>query len=226
MRDRADIYFQTLMNEPAKYISDLEKKAQQEEVPIIRRATRDLLRYLLHVHKPENVLEVGTAIGYSALFMKECLGENGKIDTIEKVPARIKEAKENFRKFDKRNQITLYEGDATKVLKDLASQNKRYDFIFMDAAKGQYMNFLPDILTMLNPGAMLVSDNILHNGDVLQSRYAVTRRDRTIHGRMREYLYTLTHHDELETICLSLGDGVTISTKCSPNGGKVEKVHE
>ena len=219
MKDRADIYFETLMKEPAKYISDLERQAQQNEVPIIRRATRDLLRYLLTVHKPKRVLEVGTAIGYSALFMKDCLEETATIDTIEKVPARISEAKENFLKYDKRGQITLHEGEAAEVLKRLAKEGKCYDLIFMDAAKGQYMNFLPNVLTMMSNGSVLVSDNILHNGDVLQSRYAVTRRDRTIHSRMREYLYTLTHHPNLTTLCLSLGDGVTISTFCDTKEG-------
>lgn len=213
MRDRVDIYFETLMKEPAEYISDLEKKALSNQVPIIRRATRDLLRYLLHIHQPERVLEIGTAVGYSALFMKECLPEHSQIDTIEKASARIREAKGNFERYDLRGQIHLYEGDALQVLKERLSAGASYDFIFMDAAKGQYMNFLQDVLDMMRPGAILVSDNILHDGDILESRYAVTRRDRTIHSRMRDYLYTLTHHEQLETICLSLGDGMTISTK-------------
>lgn len=130
---------------------------------------------------------------------------------------RLAEARKNLSKYDPEGRIRLVEGDAAQVLEQLVAEGERYDFIFMDAAKGQYMNFLPFLLRMLEPGGVLVSDNILHDCDVLESRYAVARRDRTIHSRMREYLYTITHMEELETICLSVGDGVTVSTKrCEP----------
>ena len=102
------------------------------------------------------------------------------------------------------------EGDATEILKEL---DGTYDVIFMDAAKGQYINFLPDILRLLSPGGLLISDNVLQDGDIIESRFAVTRRNRTIHARMREYLYELKHHPELETVILPVGDGVTLSTK-------------
>ena len=114
---------------------------------------------------------------------------------------------------DEDDRITLLEGDAAKVLKQLLIKGKSYDFIFMDAAKGQYLNFLPDVIALMADDAMLVSDNIFHDGDVLESRYAVLRRDRTIHGRMREYLQVLCEKEELETICLPIADGMTISTK-------------
>lgn len=211
--ERVEVFFDTLRPELPDYIRELEKEALLDEVPIIRRGTRDLLRYLLHVKKPKRVLEVGTAIGYSALFMKECLPSTSTITTIEKVEMRLVKARANLEKFDSNRVITLLEGDAIDKLKELADNENKYDFIFMDAAKGQYLNFLPDILKLLSPGGTLVSDNILHERDILESRFAVTRRDRTIHSRMREYLFTITHCDELETICLSLGDGVTISTK-------------
>lgn len=213
MEERIEVFFDTLRMELPEYIVALEKEALRDEVPVIRRGTRDLLRYLLRVHRPARVLEVGTAVGYSALFMKECLPETSRITTIEKVEMRLVRARENLQKYDKEGRIRLVEGDACEVLREMAEAGDGSDFIFMDAAKGQYLNFLPDILRILEPGGILVSDNILHDCDVLESRYAVTRRDRTIHSRMREYLYTITHHDELETICLSVGDGVTISTK-------------
>lgn len=213
MEERIEVFFDTLRMELPEYIVALEKEALRDEVPVIRRGTRDLLRYLLRVHRPARVLEVGTAVGYSALFMKECLPETSRITTIEKVEMRLVRARENLQKYDKEGRIRLVEGDACEVLSEMAEAGDGSDFIFMDAAKGQYLNFLPDILRILEPGGILVSDNILHDCDVLESRYAVTRRDRTIHSRMREYLYTITHHDELETICLSVGDGVTISTK-------------
>lgn len=211
--ERMEVFLETLRPEPPEYIYEMEQEALRDEVPVIRRATRDLLRFLLRSQKPVRVLEVGTAIGYSALFMKECLPKKSRITTIEKVEMRLVKARENLRRYDPDGKIRLLEGDAAEVLAELVLQGETFDFIFMDAAKGQYLNFLPDVLKLLEPGGQLVSDNILHDCDILESRYAVTRRDRTIHGRMREYLYTITHHEELETICLSLGDGVTISTK-------------
>lgn len=211
--ERIEIYFDTLRPDLPEYICNLEKEALRNEVPVIRRGTRDLLRYLLKTRKPGRVLEVGTAIGYSALFMKECLPEESRITTIEKVEMRLTEARKNLAAYDPEGRIRLVEGDACEVLAKLAESGEKYDFVFMDAAKGQYLSFLPNVLKLLIPGGLLVSDNILHDEDILESRYAVTRRDRTIHSRMREYLYTITHMEELETICLSLGDGVALSTK-------------
>ncbi len=218
--ERIEVFFDTLRPELPVYISEIEKEALRDEVPVIRRGTRDLLRYLLRTERPSRILEVGTAIGYSALFMKECLPDNVQITTIEKVEMRLVKARENLKKYDPEGRIRLLEGDASRVLRDLSEAGEQYDFIFMDAAKGQYMNFLPDVLKLLGAGGTLVSDNILHDCDILESRYAVTRRDRTIHSRMREYLYTITHMDELETICLSVGDGVAISKKCEGKSRK------
>ena len=142
--------------------------------------------------------------------MAEYSGDGTKITTIEKYEKRIPVAKENFIKYDKNNKITLLEGDATDILRTLAPG---YDFIFMDAAKGQYINFLPDCLRILNKGGLLVSDNVLQDGDIIESRFAVTRRDRTIHARMRDYLYELKHNDALNTVILTVGDGMTLSVK-------------
>ena len=119
-------------------------------------------------------------------------------------------SEENFRKNGKEACITLLEGDATEILKEL---QEPFDFIFMDAAKGQYIHFLPDVLRLLNPGGVLLSANVLQDGDIIESKFAVTRRDRTIHKRMREYLYTLKNHEQLETAILTLGDGVALSVK-------------
>lgn len=211
--ERMEVFFDTLRRNLPEYIIALEKEALRDEVPVIRRSVRDLLRYLLRVQRPERVLEVGTAVGYSALVMKECLPDTSRITTIEKVEMRLVKARENFKTYDPEGRIRLIEGDACRILQEMAERRVCYDFIFMDAAKGQYLNFLPYVLSILPPGGILVSDNVLHDCDILESRYAVTRRDRTIHARMREYLYTITHMDELETICLSVGDGVTVSTR-------------
>ena len=215
-QERMEVFLGKYRETPPAYIVELERQALVDEVPVIRRGTRDVLRFLLRTGRPAQVLEVGTAIGYSALCMKEYLPETSRITTIEKVEMRLVEARKNLKKFDSEGRITLLEGDAADVLRSLVEQGKSYDFIFMDAAKGQYLNFLPDVLKLLSEGGTLVSDNILHEGDVLESRYAVTRRDRTIHGRMREYLQVLMDTEELETICLSIGDGMTISRKMQP----------
>ena len=166
------------------------------------------MKTMLVMNKPKQILEVGTAIGFSALLMSEFT--DGHITTIENYDKRIPIARDNFKKYHKEDQITLLEGDAMEVLKTLAGP---YDFIFMDAAKGQYIHYLPEIMRLLAPGGVLISDNVMQDGDIIESKYAVTRRDRTIHKRMREYLYTLKHHEELETSILTLGDGVAVSVR-------------
>ena len=192
------------------FLEELEQYAKKTDVPIIRPQVQNLLKLLLAMKEPKTILEVGTAIGFSALLMSEYGPRGCHITTIEKYEVRIPIARENFKKAGKEKEITLIEGDATQILKDLTGP---YDMIFMDAAKGQYIHFLPDILRLLPTGGILVSDNVLQDGDVLQSRYAVTRRDRTIHSRMREYLYELKHHEGLQTDILPIGDGVTVSVK-------------
>lgn len=192
------------------FLEELEQYAKKTDVPIIRPQVQNLLKLLLAMKEPKTILEVGTAIGFSALLMSEYGPRDCHITTIEKYEVRIPIARENLKKAGKEKEITLIEGDATQILKELTGP---YDMIFMDAAKGQYIHFLPDILRLLPTGGILISDNVLQDGDVLQSRYAVTRRDRTIHSRMREYLYELTHHEGLQTDILPIGDGVTVSVK-------------
>ena len=194
----------------APYLNELERYAKKTNVPIIRTEMQSLLKFLLAMKEPKEILEVGTAIGFSALLMSEYGPKDCHITTIEKYEKRIPLAKENFRKAGKEKNITLLEGDATEILKSLEGT---FDFIFMDAAKGQYINFMPDILRLLKVGGLLISDNVLQDGDIIESRFAVTRRNRTIHARMREYLYELKHHEDLETVILAVGDGVTISVR-------------
>lgn len=211
--ERIGAYIDSLSEELPGYLRVLEKDALSHHVPIIKKPTRGLLRFLLRFYKPERVLEIGAAVGFSSLLMSEYLPEGGKIVTIEKVPQRIQEAKKNIKEAGKEEVITLLEGDAGVILEELAAKGESFDMIFMDAAKGQYPNFLPPVLAMLKVGGLLVSDNVLQDGTIAESRYAVTRRDRTIHGRMREYLYMLTHSEKLDTVVLPLGDGVTLSTR-------------
>lgn len=159
--------------------------------------------------KPMRVLEVGTAVGYSAIIMSEVLPEGASITTIEKFEPRIHAARENFRRAGKEGVITLLEGDAMEWMRRLSGP---YDMIFMDAAKGQYIHFFPEVMRLLADGGLLISDNILQDGDIMESRFAVTRRNRTIHNRMREYLYTLKHTAGLATSLIPIGDGVAVST--------------
>lgn len=193
-----------------EWLNDLEKCAKEQDVPIIRTEMQSFLRLLLEIKQPGAILEVGTAVGFSALLMSEYMPEGCHITTIEKYEKRIPAAQENFKKAGREDVITLLPGDAAEILKELEGP---FDFIFMDAAKGQYLHFLPEVLRLLSPGGLLVSDNVLQDGDVLESRYAVTRRNRTIHARMRDYLYELKHNPVLETSILPVGDGVTVSVK-------------
>lgn len=208
--ERIVTFINSLDIKNSELLEKIEKEARADDVPIIRREMQSFLKVLLMLKKPENVLEVGTAVGFSALLMSEYIPAGSRITTIENYEKRIPKARENFRRAGREDRITLIEGDAADVLKTLTGS---YDFIFMDAAKGQYIHFLPEILRLLPPGGCLVSDNVLQDGDVIESRFAVERRNRTIHARMREYLYELKHHAELETSIIPLGDGVAVSVK-------------
>ncbi len=210
----ADERFATYINSLSKgntpLLTQIEREARETFVPVIRPETQSLLKVMLALHRPEKILEVGTAIGFSALLMAEYDPVRAQITTIENYEKRIPIARENFRRAGREEQITLLEGDAAEVLKKLDGP---YDLIFMDAAKGQYIHFFEDVLRILKPGGVLLSDNVLQEGDIIESKFAVARRNRTIHKRMREYLYTLTHHDQLTTAVLPVGDGVAVSVK-------------
>ncbi|MCM1126225.1 MAG: O-methyltransferase [Lachnospiraceae bacterium] len=191
-------------------LDELEQTALEMSVPIIRPQMQSFLKLMLAVKQPQKILEVGTAVGFSALLMSEYAPKGCRITTIENYAKRIPVARENFQRAGREEQITLLEGDASVILRELSDE---YDFIFMDAAKGQYIHFLPDLLRLMPCGGLLISDNVLQDGDIPESRYAVTRRDRTIHARMREYLYELKHQEQLVTDILPIGDGVTVSVR-------------
>ena len=208
--ERTITYINSLEQGDSEICGTIAKEAAASFVPIIRKETASLLKTLVEMKRPKRILEVGTATGYSALLMSEHMPEGCTITTIEKYEKRIPIARENFRRAGKEHVITLLPGDAAEILKTLEPP---YDFIFMDAAKGQYIHFLEDVLRLMPEGGVLVSDNVLQDGDIIESRYAVTRRNRTIHTRMREYLYTIKHMDCLQTAIIPIGDGVTVSTK-------------
>lgn len=212
--ERIASYIFSLEEDLPEFLWNIEQEALENHVPIIKRPTQSLLRFLMHNNKPKRILEVGTAVGFSALLMSEYMPKGSHIVTIERNEGRIQKAKQNIAEANRGDVITLLEGDATDILQELVTKGEQFDFIFMDAAKGQYINFLDNVVTLLKKDGLLVSDNVLQDGDVVESRYGVTRRNRTIHSRMREYLYTLTHHEEFDSIILPIGDGVTLSNKC------------
>lgn len=211
--ERLTTYIDSIAWQIPSYLQEAERQALADGVPIIRRSMQSLLQFLLAVRKPVSILEIGAAVGFSSMLMSECVEEAVPITTIEKVPARIQAARDNFKKYDKTGRIHLIEGDAGEVLQQLVQEGEQYDFIFMDAAKGQYPVFFRSILKLLPEQGMLVTDNVLQDGDIIESRYAVTRRDRTIHGRMREFLYTLTHTEGLQTVVMPVGDGAAVTLR-------------
>ena len=208
--ERMRTYINSLDMGNTPFLEELEQYAIRERVPIIRREMQSFIKTFLAMNQPGRILEVGTAIGFSTLLMCEYGREDLQIVTIENYDKRIPIARENFRRAGREDQITLLEGDAGELLKTLEGP---FDMIFMDAAKGQYIHWLPDIRRLMAKGSVLISDNVLQEGDIIESHYLVERRNRTIYQRMREYLYELKHHPQLMTSIIPLGDGVSLSVK-------------
>ena len=208
--ERTITYLHSLELPESDMIEKIEQEALESHVPIIRKETQGFLKVLLLMKKPLRILEIGAAVGFSAILMSEYMPEGGHITTIENYEKRIPIALENIKRVGRKEQITLIEGDALEIMKTLQGP---YDFIFMDAAKGQYIQYMPEAIRLLAPGGVLVSDNVLQDGDIIKSRFAVERRNRTIHSRMREYLYELKHNEQLQTSILPFGDGIALSVK-------------
>lgn len=208
--ERFITYINSLDSGNTKLLDEIEAEALHTDVPVIRKETQACLKLFLALKKPKRILEVGTAVGFSAILMKTYNPADCTITTIENYEKRIPIARANFKRAGMEDVITLIEGDAAVVLGQL---DGTYDMIFMDAAKGQYIYFLPQVMRLLSEDGMLISDNILQDGDIIESRYAVIRRNRTIHRRMRRYLYELTHHEQLVTAVFPVGDGITVSSK-------------
>ena len=208
--ERIDSFIESMEEADPPFLQLLEKEASKERVPIIRPRTKGLLRFMIEMASPMEILEVGTAVGYSALVMDYYAPEGCHITTIEKMEERIEKARENFEKYGASERITLLEGDAGDILPSLTGP---FDLIFMDAAKGQYIRFLPEVIRLLRPGGVLLSDNVLKEGEILESKFAVTRRNRTIHKRMREYLTAVSEDPHLRTVLLETGDGAALSVR-------------
>ena len=209
--ERTATYIDSLAGPNTPFLEELEQSAIADGSPVIRKQTQSLLKFVLEQRKPSSVLEIGAAVGFSAIFMATYAPAGVHIDTIENYEKRIECAKCNIKAAQMENVINLIEGDAQAVIEELDRQSKKYDMIFVDAAKAQYISYFPVCKRMMNSGSILVSDNVLFDGDIVQSRFAVRRRDRTIHARMREFLRTLSEDDELVTTILPIGDGMTLS---------------
>lgn len=210
--ERMVTYIRSLEVPESAVIEAIEQEALRDRVPIIRKEMQSFLKVLLMIKRPMRILEVGAAVGFSSILMSEYIPEGGHITTIENYDKRIPIARANFKRAGKEEQIDLIEGDALEVMHGLEGP---YDLIFVDAAKGQYIHYLPEVMRLLGTDGVLVSDNVLQEGDIIESRFALERRNRTIHSRMREYLYELKHHDQLQTSIIPLGDGVALSVKRS-----------
>ena len=191
-------------------IGNLQEHAYRKGLPVIEPQTARFITALLAALKPKDILEIGCCIGFSAGLMSGFLAEGGHIITIDRYEPMIKKAGENFEKYGWGHKITLMEGDAAGILKSL---DKKFDFIFMDAAKGQYLRFLPDCLRLLSAGGVLLADDIFKDGYIAMNRGQVPRRQRTTHKRMREFVYAITHTEGLETSLVTVGKGLAMCTK-------------
>ncbi len=189
-----------------KEISIIKKKALEDKVPIIMDDTLEVIAKILDEIKPKKILEIGTAVGYSAICFSEYLQENGKIDTIERDTERVKEARKNIKKAEVEEKINIYEGDAVEILPTL---NDEYDVVFIDAAKGKYPFFLNQALRMIKPGGVIFADNILYKGYVMSDYNK--HKQRTAVRNLREYIAEITNNEKLETEILEVGDGLAIS---------------
>jgi len=193
----------------SKAIEEIRAEAKRNYIPIIKRDTENFLKFVLKMQNPGSILEIGCAVGYSAAVMLE--NSDADIVTVEKMPERVEEAKRNIKYADFESRTSILEGDAGEILKSLADKGEKFDFIFMDAAKAQYITWLPVVKKLLKESGMIFSDNCLQEGDLAESSFAIRKRDKTIHKRMREYIYLLLHDETLESWIFSIGDGVLLS---------------
>lgn len=190
-------------------VEEIRSVAKESYIPIIKRDTENLLKFVLKMQNPKSILEIGCAVGYSAIIMLE--NSDADIVTVEKMPERVEEAKKNIKYANLEDRAKIIEGDAGEILERLVNENKKFDFIFMDAAKAQYITWLPTVKALLKDKGIIFSDNCLQEGDLLESSFAIRKRDKTIHKRMRDYIYLLLHDEDLESWIFSIGDGVLLS---------------
>ncbi len=191
-------------------LGDIQEEALNAEIPIIPHETARFLSTLLTVKRPKEILEIGTAVAFSAGLMCRYIQPEGHVTTIDRYELMLAEAEKNVKRLGLEDKITIIRGDAAEVLKKLEGP---YDFVFLDAAKGQYIQFLPDILRLMPIGGVFVADDVLQGGNIAKSRFTLPRRQRTIHKRMRNFLWDISHLDCLESSIIPIGDGIVFCTK-------------
>lgn len=203
-------YIDNLQTDCKGELGELQRWAYANNLPIIPKDVVKLLGFVLGIKKPKAILEIGMAVGFSASFMSQFLPDDGYIKTIDRYPLMIEQAKKNFKKFNLEDKITILEGDANDILPAL---DEKFDFVFMDAAKGQYITILPEVLRLTKKGSIIMADDILQEGRICRDYYDIPRRQRTIHKRLNEFLYEITHNEKLRTSILTIGDGVALVEK-------------
>lgn len=208
--ERIVTFLHSLEGSNGEICDGIEEYAHENYVPIIRKEMESFLKVMVYLKSPGRILEIGTAVGYSAILMSQAMPEGCHITTIENYGRRIPIALDNIKRAGMEGRIDLIEGDALSVIPCLEGT---FDFVFMDAAKGQYMNYLESVIGKVDEGGVIICDNVLQEGDIVKSRFGVERRNRTIHSRMREYLYRIKNMPELETAIVPIGDGITVSVK-------------
>ncbi len=187
-------------------LQKIKEKALEEHIPIIMDDTLEVIQKILEKNKPNKILEIGTAVGYSAICFSEFLNENGKIDTIERDLGRVKQARENIKLTEVEDKINIYEGDAVEILPTL---DEVYDIVFIDAAKGKYPFFLKEAMRMINKNGIIIADNVLYKGYVMGDYNK--HKQRTAVRNLREYIKEITENENIETEILEVGDGLAIS---------------
>lgn len=217
--DTLNTYLRTLQPMYDGVLGEIQREAIAANVPIVPHETARLLSVLLELKKPRQILEIGTAVAFSAGLMSQYLQEGGSITTIDRFEVMLQDARKNIKRMGLENTIHILEGDAADILPALEGP---YDVIFLDAAKGQYGNFLPHLLRLLPVGGLLIVDDVLQGGSIAETRYSVPRRQRTIHKRMRQFLWDITHHPALETSIVPIGDGVALCYKKEEISNEVE----
>ena len=214
--EEINLYLRTVQPMYDGILGEIQKQSIENQVPIIPNETARLLSVLLSLKKPKKILEIGTAVGFSAGLMSRYLQEGGKITTIDRFEVMLKDARENIKKMQLQDTIEIIQADAADVLPTLKEE---YDVIFLDAAKGQYGSFLPHCLRLLPIGGLLIVDDVLQGGSIAKTRFSVPRRQRTIHKRMRNFLWDISHHPSLESCILPVGDGVALCYKIKQTEG-------
>lgn len=208
--DYINNYLRNLQPHYDGVLGEIEREARKTDVPIIPHETARLLSVLLTMKKPENILEIGTAVGFSSGLMSRYLKEGGKVTTIDRFEVMLKDARVNIKRMGLEDKIQIIEGDAAEVLPTLSGP---YDVIFLDAAKGQYSAFLPHCIRLMPIGGLLIVDDVLQGGTIAKTRFSVPRRQRTIHKRLRNFLWDISHTDVLTSAIVPIGDGLAVCVK-------------